>query len=152
MARCCMSKTGEFSAAHLISMGRIEKRPQRPVLRMRLPKEGDTIIYNVRSGFGDRRTSIKKEKRGCIKVTKIYPSILTGISYQIVPGSGERLSMKITLPISDFRSGNILYIKTREQVYSNEFQYDDWKLKDADNLEDMVSRLNPYLKELILSI
>ena len=152
MARCCMSKSGEYSAAHLISVGRIEKRPPRPILRMRLPKEGDTIIYNVKSGFGDRRTSIKKEKRGCIKVTKIYPSIITGISYQIVPGSEQTLSVKITLPINDFRSGNILYIKTRKPVFSNEFQYEDWKLQDADNMEDMVSRLHPYLKELALSI
>lgn len=152
MARCCLSKTGEYSAAHVISMGRVEKRPIRPNVYRRLPKEGDIIIYNIKSPFGDRRTALKKEQRGCIKVTKIYPSIITGVSYQLLPGSKQEIAVKITLPINDFRCGNVIYIKASKTVYCNTYQYEDWKLEEADNKEDMISRLHPYLRELAQEI
>lgn len=152
MARCCLSKSGYFSAAHVISMGRKEKRPNRPKQFMRLPKEGDIIIYNIRVPFGDKRTDIRREQRGCIRILKIYPSIIKAVSYQIIEHSKEEIYKPITLQINDFRCGNVLYVKVAKPVYSNTFEYEDWQLQDADNMEGMIARLHPYLKEISIAL
>lgn len=152
MARCTISKTGEYSAAHVMDIRRIEKRPERPSIQMCLPKEGDAIIFNVKNRYGDRRSYAKMEQRGCIKVTKIYPSLVTGLSYQFIPGSNQEIIAKIALPISDFMCGNVLFIKTKETVYCNSYSYEDWKLLDTDNKEEMVARLHPYLRKIVQEI
>lgn len=149
MARKCLSNKESFSGANVITIEKRRPKRKKLVFQTALPHVGDNIIYNVKNSFGDKRMrNQKKEQRGCIKVTGIFPAFVTGISYKMISVTGEIIGEKITISKTDFSIGNVLFVKINKLVYSNNYEYDDYQLINADTVEKMVERLHPYLKEI----